>query len=564
MKRMAQLFIGIGVSLCVCFIAHAKEEEEMTFQPEEIEQSKPESNVMKRALKFYEAGDYYSASIFLQKVLAGESDDSEDTKEKAVFWMGKTLYHLRFYSASLNYFDKLVEKGHPRTLIWLASLSRKLPDSTGILEKIGHYAEKSPASLDAAELAPVRIQLYYLLGRFYYNRGDEESLKKALNFFQRVPEKDKFFPRAKLFEGITYVRMNNPLQGSRSFRRILAWTKANKSKMGAKNFDELARLQLARVFYQAGTVALRLAWQKRDKKLFQTALKQFQLSIKYYETIPISSLNWLQALFEESWAFFMLDAEIRKIFLKDYQGFQKALGNIHTINAPFFEDYFFLGKPESMILRAVIYYKNCRWDRAKETLNEFNSEYPMIMKNLGEIIKRHPDNNDYFVFAEKMMKGKSNVSEKMARLTRSVLMDRTLLRHFKYVEELDRELNQVEDAEPAWKSTAVAGEILQDLSLQKSLATGKAGEMARARLTRLRNNLSRLVGKGTDIEFEILEAEKGRLQAQARREVINTKVKVEEPKVDDEHVVWPFKGAYWKDELGYFRFVVRNACSVEK
>ncbi len=559
---MTQLFVGMCVSLCFCFTAYA--EEDLSFEPEEIGHSKPESSVMKRALRFYDSGDFYSATIFFHRVISGESDDSENTVEKAVFWMGKSLYHLRFYSAALNYFDRLVEKGHPRTLIWLASLSRKLPDATGILEKIGHYAEKSPAALEATELAPVRTQLYFLLGRFYYNRGDEESLKRALSFFQRVPEKDRVFPRAKLFEGITHVRMNNPLQGSRAFRQILSWTEANRGKMGVREIDELARLQLARVFYQAGTVALRLAWQKREQKLYQTALNQFELSIKYYQTIPIESLNWLQALFEESWAFFMLDAEIRKIFLKDYQGFQRALGNIHTINAPFFEDYFFLGKPESMILRAVIYYQNCRWDRAKETLNEFNAVYPEIVRDLGEIIKRHPDNNDYFEFAERIMEGKSNLSDQMGRLTRAVLMDRTLLRQYTYVEELDRELNQVEKAEPAWKSTAIAGEILQDLSLQKSLAIGQAGEMARNRLTRLRNNLSTLVGQGTDIEFEILEAERGRLQQQARREVIRTEIKVEEPKVTDEHVVWPFRGAYWKDELGYFRFVVRNACAIKK
>ena len=563
MKRTAQ--IATVVCLCLAFGSTVMaKEEEMTFQPEDIARSKPESKVMKRALKFYENGDYYSASIFFHKVISGESEDSENTIEKASFWMGKTLYHLRFYSAALNYFDKLVEKGHPRTLIWLASLSRKLPESTGILGKIGHYAEKSPASLEAGELAPVKVQLFYLLGRFYYNRGDEDSLKKALSFFQRVPEKAKYYPRAKLFEGITHVRLKNPLRGSRSFKRILRWAKANKGKMAAKHFNEMARLMLARVFYQAGTVALRLAWKKRSQPLYKTALKQFRLAIKYYETIPVKSLSWLQSLFEESWAYFMLDAEIRKIFLKDYQGFQKALGNIHTINAPFFEDYFFLGKPESMILRAVIYYKNCRWARAKETLREFNGIYPEILKKLSEVVKRHPDNNDYYEFAEKMMKGKSNLSENMARLTRSVLLDRTLLKRFKYVEELDRELKQVESAEPAWKSTAIAGAILQDLSLQKSLAIGKAGELARARLKRLRNDLSKLVGKGTDIEFEILEAEKGRLQAKARREVIQAKVKVQKPKVDDEHVVWPFTGAYWKDELGYYRFVVRNTCAVKK
>ena len=30
--------------------------------------------------------------------------------------------------------------------------------------------------------------------------------------------------------------------------------------------------------------------------------------------------------------------------------------------------------------------------------------------------------------------------------------------------------------------------------------------------------------------------------------------------IDDEHQQWPFRGEYWKDELGYYRFKVLNKC----
>ncbi len=561
---MRRAFFAVVVLLCmVAGAPGAWAGDDMQFQPEAVSRSKPESKVMRRALKFYDSGDYYSASIFLHKVLSGETGDSDTTKDKAVFWMGKTLFHLRFYSASLAYFDKMVEKGHRRTLLWLAALSTKLPESTGLLEKIGTYAEKTPEALEAPELEPRRTQIFYLLGRFYYNRGDGDSLKKALSMLGRVPENTKYYPRAKLFEGIVYVRLNKPLQASHSFKALLRYTRTHKSKLGMKQLDELGRLMLARVFYQAGTVALRVGWKTRKQNYFKIALKQFRLAIKYYETIPMSSLNWLQSLFEESWAYFMLDAEIRKIFLKDYQGFQKALGNIHTINAPFFDNYFFLGKPESLILRAVIYYKNCRWDRARETLAEFNEKYPKLLKVLYGMTKKFPDNADFYDYVQKISKGQAGLPEHLSRVARSVLLDRTLLKRFKYVEELDRELKQVENAEPAWKSTAIAASILQDLSLQKSLAVGKAGELARSRLKRLAVSLAQLVGQAGDIEYEILEAEKGRLEAKARREVIRAKVRVQKPKVDDEHVVWPFRGPYWKDELGYYRFVVRNTCRVK-
>ena len=35
---------------------------------------------------------------------------------------------------------------------------------------------------------------------------------------------------------------------------------------------------------------------------------------------------------------------------------------------------------------------------------------------------------------------------------------------------------------------------------------------------------------------------------------------VEDIRADDEHVIWPFVGEYWRDELGYYRVKIRNKC----
>ena len=112
--------------------------------------------MLERALKLYDGEDQYSASIELNKVVEGESGDSEANKQKAEFWMGKALYGMKFYSASLSYFDRIVQKGpshayYNATLKWLASLSRQLPDSTGILEKIGKVQSDGPGSASPRE-----------------------------------------------------------------------------------------------------------------------------------------------------------------------------------------------------------------------------------------------------------------------------------------------------------------------------------------------------------------------------------------------------------------------------
>src|SRR3569623_860904 len=171
-------FRGLGIVLACALVlspslAHAKKkkkdagggEAKGDFQPEAAPTGDEPSKTLDRALKLYDSDDFFSASIELNKVVEGESGDSEANKQKAEFWMGKAHYNMKFFSASLSYFDRIVQKGpshayYNATLKWLASLSRKLPDSTGILEKIGKY---NRAELDQPALEQDKDELYFLL-----------------------------------------------------------------------------------------------------------------------------------------------------------------------------------------------------------------------------------------------------------------------------------------------------------------------------------------------------------------------------------------------------------------
>src|SRR5512136_481345 len=105
MKRVTPALIIAGVLLIAAPAPAQEKKPDFTFQPETVEKSGPASKTLEKALKLYEANDFYSASIELHKVIEGETGDSDANRQRAEFWMGKTLYHLHFYSASLSYFD---------------------------------------------------------------------------------------------------------------------------------------------------------------------------------------------------------------------------------------------------------------------------------------------------------------------------------------------------------------------------------------------------------------------------------------------------------------------------
>jgi tetratricopeptide (TPR) repeat protein len=484
-----------------------------------------------RGDKFYGSNNFYMASIEYNKTIEEQGGD-EGSRQDAEFKMGKTLYKLHFYSAAISYFDRIVQKGaaHPHyneTLQWLAALTRDVPDSAGVLEKIGKYDR---TELENPQLSAVRDELYFLLGKFNYTKN---KFKESVELFNMVNPKSPFYVQAKLFEGATHVREYNAKPAVEAFKEVLRVAEES-SDPKVRPFQDLANLSLARVFYSTG---------------------QFVLATKYFDRVSPDSYDWPNSLFESSWANFMLKQA----------GYSKALGNIHTLRAPFFE-YFI--KPESaaeaLTVKATIYFYNCLFDRATDAISEFEENVPEIRKGLDEMLKKYKDNSDFFDAAVKVRMGRSGMKAIVERAARAVLTDRSLAKRFEYVRELDKELAAHDKADVAWRSTAVANNVFSDIGVNRALMVNEAGEMARKRIERLVGEFAALHTRVVKIKFEILEGEKRQEEEDLRAE--QSKSRDHKAKdivtinVDDEHQFWPFTGEYWRDELGYYRYKLANKC----
>ena len=534
MRLLTKLSLYTVAALTVTTASAApndKKAGDMEFEPDSAA-STPPSKTLERAIKLYDKKDFFSASIELKKVLDGESGDDAKNKQRAEFFMGKTLYQMQFYAGSLAYFDKIVQGGdahtyHGAALKWLAALSRVLPETSGILEKIGTYDAKA---LDDPSLSSVKDELLFLLGRHYYRKGGDGDFDKAIQLFGQVDRQSEFFIKAKFFEGVTYVRKFEGKPAVDAFKEILIIGQEKPKAYKADdiaNYNELAQLQMARVFYST---------------------QQFDTSIKYFEKLDQNSLDWAESLFEASWAYYMKTLN------------SKALGNIHTLNAPYFEDQFF---PESELLKAVIYFKYCLYDQAEEAIQDFNDKYDPLKKNLEEIVKKYDDNAEFYDYVKKVKAGKAGLDIKTQRLVMSVLNDKTLLKTFAWVDELNRELDMLQKSDKAWQTTQVAAEVLQELTVQQSVAAADAGKVARDRVERLARELRALSNDGLKIKFEILNGKAEKISTDSVKgiEKIKKDHKEEPIVIDDEHFQWRFNGEYWKDELGYYRFKIRSRCS---
>lgn len=484
-------------------------------------------------------GKYYDAALVFHKILA-EGEEGKEYFQEAQYELGVALFQLRFFNSAFQYFDRVVDAGvqHLRyndSLPWLLKIHRELPGETNSLYRMASY----PASGYPADIAQ---EISFYVGQYYYYEGNLAAALEALN---RVgPDKPDLYVKALYLKGVVFVRKNEAASASEAFKEVSKFLEGRKIADGGR-YREMATMAMARVYYSAG-----FAGKSPDRAAFETA-------IKYYDRIPDTSDQWLDSLFEKSWAYFQIG------------NFTRALGNILTVNSPYFEEEYY---PESHVLKAMIFFKNCLYEEALATVNPFYKEYYEVLKELDVALQGKPDPADFYQYLASISArgaGKGAAySLKVKKIFNAALADKKLRRLFGFVIDINKEIGQLEELRKHPLAKSMADFLLPDLIAYRSLTISEAGKLARERLGRVRKELNGLLSSALKVRFETLNAQKGILEEKFRKEqVVETKgpgAPTENFQVDREHAYWPWDGEYWKDELGSYYYPVRSVCGAPK
>src|SRR5690606_20956879 len=122
-------------------------------------------------------------------------------------------------------------------------------EPAGIIEKVGRYDISQIEQFNNQEGKQFYAQLVYLLGRSKYAQGDFE---KAIELFEQVPRSSKWYVQARMFAGITHVRLRQARPAIQSFRSIIdALEEGDVETEEEDRIRDLAWLSLARVYYTA-------------------------------------------------------------------------------------------------------------------------------------------------------------------------------------------------------------------------------------------------------------------------------------------------------------------------
>ena len=501
----------------------------------------------------------WDEAAFLHRAVAGETAASQPAREIAEFQLGKTFYKLNLLQAAYSVFGDIADRpahaAHAEALLWLGKLAEDLPNPAGVIDHVGEYGEDDLAKFDNPEQRLLLSELRYLLGRSRYARGRYDE---ARSIFEKVDRRNRYYARAQLYDGASSVRVRRSKPAIEAFLRAAAATEEpGATSDEAARMRDLANLSIARTYYSASFVIregegplpgaptgtlFTVPYESReiDATLLSAALK-------YWDKVDLRGEYGLDAVFEKAWAYF---------FAGDYG---HALGLILTLKAPYFSREYY---PDADLLEAVIYFANCRYDEALILKARFHEKYAPVRDELQRIQSEYGasiHDDALYDFLTGVRTARWSRDEAIAPMLHEPLGDRALLRDLDSVRVLDEEQSRLDNAPASFRNSSAAGVARDSIRRARDLAVREAGYRARAHYDRDLRDLEENLAIVWRLQLQIVRALRQMLEqdsALLRAE----EFKVAAIEADREHVLWPFTGEYWRDELGSYRQILSTRC----
>jgi tetratricopeptide (TPR) repeat protein len=479
----------------------------------------------------------------------------EPAHDEARYQRAKALARLELRYSALNAFDEVLERGPAGSrffhsaMEWLFYVGRGLANEQPLMSRVARFAGRGvpPAYED---------RVNYLLAKYEFERGRalaesgrsgeaKTSYQEARRLAERVGGRSGTAPlpssdagerapaqdpqdvvaRARFVDGLVSYAQGDDQGASDAFKDVVRMTNPKKVARADQELRELAFLQLARIHYQN---------------------RQNRYAIFYYGRMPWGGERWLEGLWEASWAYYRIG---------DYE---KALGNLLTLQSPYFKDEYF---PESYVLKAIVYYENCRYPEARQVLEQFSSIYNPVYEELVRLTaaQRTPDGWYELVRNAERHPG-SAATRKILKIAFS---DQNVAHLAESVGEMEREVDVgIGRRRPEFRESALGKELVDKLRVSRAAAVEELGARTRAKLELERDGLRQLLAQALRIQIEVSrkerEALEGSLAKGSQVEVVKN-LKYSHA-VSDEHLYWPYEGEFWRDELGTYSYTLTKGC----
>lgn len=447
-------------------------------------------------------------------------------KEKAEWGLAQSLQRLGFYYSASKYYSVIVRRGPKRNNPFFTKAMEELGkiNSTISLGQ-SHVVQLFKTRIDSGAIpGAARGFYFYYLGIEAFNR---RKFEQANSYFAKVPSGSPYYVRALFHLGVI-----SNLRGSHSkaigyFERVRSGAPRDEAGMWVR---EQSNLNIARVNYET---------------------KRFRSAIQAYAQIPRNSDNWLQALFEAAWTFFMM------------QKHNNTLGTIHTLHSPFFENRFF---PESYILQAITFLRLCRFPQVKASLARFKGRYKGVFDDLRRLLDQHQSNSKgFFKIVYDYRVGSLNEHKRAWAILDSLSRTDVYKEAGNTIRFSDNELGRLSRYSSAWGSGGLSDELQGFLRNKKAAAVKDAGRRLYDKAAGYYAYLKELSDQTNLINAEMVlgrvDALREKLKVGSADKKANFIGGLQELNIGQDLEYWPFEGEYWEDELGGYVYNLESKCN---
>jgi tetratricopeptide (TPR) repeat protein len=588
------LFVLLLLAVVVASCAEPTTREKMMMRYDTID---PGANFdrmpvpVQETIKSYNDRDYHAAAIGFYNIM--QNPEWQALHDSSKYYFSECLYRLGLYQACQYELTDILFKGPENNAYFTSALIKMLAITYETRDQTIMFSVLADIPLEKFP-KKFRNELIYLLGKMYFYQG---QYGQAYVKFSQVEENSAFYAKALYFRGIIEVKRKEYQKAEDTFAKIQDVPVVAVSFGETRLVKEMSRQAVGQLYYAAA----------HDAQDPEQREKIFMEAITYYDLVDRDNPQWFEAQFEKTWAATMIGR------------YGISLGTSLTLTSPFFEDRFV---PEVHLIEAITWYTLCKYGQARETLDAFFEDYSDmharvevflkltagmesadIYENLLEQYATYFDKGEASVFktpgpelTEKVLRGfrvpGGTVDQRLAAFSQvlsnaapgeylgtartqvilpiqvltHVLNQQLFVNYFTHVKEIHKEFGILKDSPQAFRGLAFYDRTMKRMTNHRSNIQKKAGKWATAELASVETMLAELLGNAYNIDLELTDAERRRLEEEARYGVeFQSQIAEQEelllsPAVPDSFQYWPFDGEYWRDELGYYIMAVEQEC----
>lgn len=493
------------------------------------------------AVTLQKASEAYNSGRFAEAAL-GFFDVAEHAAEpelqwRAEYFLAHTLFKMGFHHSALVYDTFILTQG-PQHPYYVKAVENVLDvmDAVGDKTLIPNLLDREYNAEGFGQLdSDVINRVNFLVA---LRSHQLEKMEDSEDFLSAVPEESAFYPHARYLRGVQLTKIGTAIrdrdeeaasqffeQASAAFEEVL---QLKASKNGVKYQDlkasqERASVALARVRYAEG---------------------KFLEAADLYAKIPAYSTHWREALFEGAYASFVGDDSGR------------ALGQLHTLHSPIFADHLV---PESWLLKGYIYFFSCLFEETKAALAQLNDGLGEAYEAVNALLEAQQQPEFYFALLTE-----TDTSVIPATVRTEIRRDDSVKGYRRYIMALESETARLKDVKQ-WKDSLLINFLQENAQQQRDQLVQTAGAGVRRSLKLLEFALEDIEGRADILQLELARREKELLEANHNLERVAARKQLGRPAVPARNAeYWPFSQEFWPDEIGQYRYTLKNLCPADE